>query len=85
MAEGNHSIVTEFILTGLTDKEELQLPLFLLFLGIYALTVVGNLGMITLILLSSHLHTPMYFSLPICPSLTSAIPLELPQKYWLAL
>jgi olfactory receptor len=53
--------VTEFILTGLTDKEELQLPLFLLFLGIYALTVVGNLGMITLILLSSHLHTPMYF------------------------
>ncbi|XP_029416253.1 olfactory receptor 150 [Nannospalax galili] len=63
MAEGNHSIVTEFVIAGLTGKPELQLPLFLLFLGIYMLTVLGNLGMIMLILLSSHLHTPMYFFL----------------------
>ncbi|XP_028722359.1 olfactory receptor 150-like [Peromyscus leucopus] len=63
MSEGNQSTVTEFILSGLTDKLELQLPLFLLFLGIYLLTVLGNLGMIILILLSSHLHTPMYFFL----------------------
>ncbi|VTJ92223.1 Hypothetical predicted protein, partial [Marmota monax] len=63
MAEGNHSLVTEFILAGLTDKPELQLPLFLLFLGIYVFTVVGNLGMITLIGLSTHLHTPMYYLL----------------------
>ncbi|XP_008824878.2 olfactory receptor 150-like [Nannospalax galili] len=63
MQEANHSTVTEFILAGLTDKPELQLPLFLLFLGIYVLTVLGNLGMIILILLSSHLHTPMYFFL----------------------
>ncbi|OBS67908.1 hypothetical protein A6R68_03552, partial [Neotoma lepida] len=58
MEERNDSMVTEFILSGLTDKPELQLPLFLLFLGIYLLTVLGNLGMIILILLSSHLHTP---------------------------
>uniref|UniRef100_A0A8C9P5T5 G-protein coupled receptors family 1 profile domain-containing protein n=1 Tax=Spermophilus dauricus TaxID=99837 RepID=A0A8C9P5T5_SPEDA len=63
MAQGNLSTVTEFILAGLTDKPELQLPLFLLFLGIYVFTVVGNLGMITLIGLSSHLHTPMYYLL----------------------
>ncbi|XP_041512804.1 olfactory receptor 150-like [Microtus oregoni] len=63
MAEDNQSIVTEFTLAGLTDKPELQLPLFLLFLGIYLLTVLGNLGMIILILLSSHMHTPMYFFL----------------------
>ncbi|CAH6862819.1 olfactory receptor 150 [Phodopus roborovskii] len=63
MSEGNHSRVTKFILAGLTDQPELQLPLFLLFLGIYLLTVLGNLGMIILILLSSHLHTPMYFFL----------------------
>ncbi|XP_051011773.1 olfactory receptor 150-like [Acomys russatus] len=63
MAEGNQSTVTEFILAGLTDKPELQLPLFLLFLSIYLFTVLGNLGMIILILLSSHLHTPMYFFL----------------------
>ncbi|XP_003472668.1 olfactory receptor 8G50-like [Cavia porcellus] len=63
MGEVNHSTVTEFILTGLTEKPELQLPLFLLFLGIYVFTVVGNLGMITLIGLSSSLHTPMYYLL----------------------
>uniref|UniRef100_A0A8C4L5T8 Olfactory receptor n=2 Tax=Equus asinus TaxID=9793 RepID=A0A8C4L5T8_EQUAS len=63
MDTGNHSIVTEFILAGLTDHAELQLPLFFLFLGIYVVTVVGNLGMITLIGLSSHLHTPMYYFL----------------------
>ena len=63
MAAGNHSSVTEFILAGLTEQSQLQLPLFLLFLGIYVVTVVGNLGMITLIGLSSHLHTPMYYFL----------------------
>ncbi|XP_043308105.1 putative olfactory receptor 8G3 pseudogene [Cervus canadensis] len=59
----NHSLLTEFILTGLTEQPQLQLRLFLLFLGIYVVTVMGNLGMITLIGLSSHLHTPMYYFL----------------------
>ncbi|XP_006992654.2 olfactory receptor 8G50-like isoform X2 [Peromyscus maniculatus bairdii] len=63
MGERNISTVTEFILSGLTDQPELQLPLFLIFFGIYLFTVLGNLGMIILILLSSHLHTPMYFFL----------------------
>ncbi|XP_004636566.1 olfactory receptor 150-like [Octodon degus] len=63
MAKGNLSVVTEFILAGLTERPELQLPLFFLFLGVYIFTVVGNLGMITLIGLSSHLHTPMYYLL----------------------
>nr|XP_048273093.1 olfactory receptor 8G1-like [Myodes glareolus] len=63
MAAGNHCIVDEFILTGLSKNPGLQLPLFLLFLGIYVVTVVGNLGMITLIGLSSYLHTPMYYFL----------------------
>uniref|UniRef100_A0A2K5KWB4 Olfactory receptor n=2 Tax=Cercocebus atys TaxID=9531 RepID=A0A2K5KWB4_CERAT len=63
MAAGNHSIVTEFILRGLTKRADLQLPLFLLFLGIYLVTMVGNLGMITLIRLNSQLHTPMYYFL----------------------
>eukprot|EP00073_Rattus_norvegicus_P018175 XP_003749230.4 PREDICTED: olfactory receptor 146-like [Rattus norvegicus] len=63
MEKGNRSTVTKFFLSGLTDQPELQLPLFLLFLGIYLLTVLGNLGTIILILLSSHLKTPMYFFL----------------------
>ena len=48
----NHSSVSEFILGGLTKCPELQLPLFLLFLGIYVVTVVGDLGMILLISIS---------------------------------
>nr|KAF6311897.1 hypothetical protein mPipKuh1_009093 [Pipistrellus kuhlii] len=63
MAAENASLVTEFILSGLTDWPGLQLPLFFLFLGFYLVTVVGNLGMITLIGLNSHLHIPMYFFL----------------------
>uniref|UniRef100_A0A8C9P6E5 Olfactory receptor n=1 Tax=Spermophilus dauricus TaxID=99837 RepID=A0A8C9P6E5_SPEDA len=63
MAMENDSSVTEFILMGLTDQPELQLPLFFLFLVNYAITVVGNLSLIHLICLNSHLHTPMYFFL----------------------
>ncbi|KAM4828078.1 olfactory receptor 8A1-like [Thomomys bottae] len=63
MATENRSAAAEFILGGLTHRPELQAPLFLLFLGIYVITVVGNVGMITLIGLSRQLHTPMYFFL----------------------
>ncbi|XP_076968057.1 olfactory receptor 8A1-like [Tamandua tetradactyla] len=63
MAAENHSTVTEFILGGLTNRPGLQLPLFLLFLGIYTVTMVGNLGMIMLILVNPQRHTPMYFFL----------------------
>nr|XP_051675149.1 olfactory receptor 8D2-like isoform X2 [Oryctolagus cuniculus] len=63
MAAPNHSSVTDFILEGLTNCPELQLPLFLLFLGVYVATVVGNLSMILLISLSSQLHSPMYYFL----------------------
>ncbi|XP_047549436.1 olfactory receptor 8B3 [Lutra lutra] len=59
----NDSSVTEFLLAGLTDHPELQQPLFFLFLMIYIVTVVGNLGLIILIGLNSHLHTPMYYFL----------------------
>uniref|UniRef100_A0A8D1LMH2 G-protein coupled receptors family 1 profile domain-containing protein n=1 Tax=Sus scrofa TaxID=9823 RepID=A0A8D1LMH2_PIG len=63
MAPGNGSFVTEFILLGLTDQPYLQLPLFFLFLVMYVVTVMGNLGLIILVVLNSHLHTPMYFFL----------------------
>ncbi|MBZ3879554.1 Olfactory receptor 8D1 [Sciurus carolinensis] len=63
MAIANHSSATMFVFLGLTQQPELQLPLFLLFLGIYVVTVVGNLGMILLIAASPELHTPMYYFL----------------------
>ncbi|XP_049993260.1 olfactory receptor 5B12-like [Alexandromys fortis] len=59
----NSTEVTEFILAGLTDDPELQLPLFIVFLLIYLSTVLGNVGMTGLILLDSRLHTPMYLLL----------------------
>ncbi|XP_007520761.1 olfactory receptor 8A1-like [Erinaceus europaeus] len=63
MARCNSSSVTEFVLEGLTHQPELQLPLFFLFLGIYVVTVVGNLGMVLLISFSPKLQSPMYFFL----------------------
>ncbi|XP_051002884.1 olfactory receptor 5B12-like [Acomys russatus] len=59
----NISAATEFFLVGLTDAPELQIPLFIIFTLIYLITLIGNLGMIMLILLDSRLHTPMYFFL----------------------
>ncbi|XP_037695447.1 olfactory receptor 5L1-like [Choloepus didactylus] len=63
MEEGNCSTVSEFILLGLSDLPELSIFLSLVFLLIYGVTVMGNLGMITVIQVSSQLHTPMYFFL----------------------
>ncbi|XP_028625927.1 olfactory receptor 5B2-like [Grammomys surdaster] len=59
----NLTEVTYFLLLGLTDDPGLQLPLFITFFLIYIITLVGNMGMILLILLDSRLHTPMYFFL----------------------
>ncbi|XP_027702546.1 olfactory receptor 5D18-like [Vombatus ursinus] len=59
----NQSSVVMIILLGFSDYPELQVPLFVLFLTIYAVTVVGNLGMIVIIRINPRLHTPMYFFL----------------------
>ncbi|XP_037377366.1 olfactory receptor 8J1-like, partial [Talpa occidentalis] len=63
MAPGNLTRVTEFILMGVSDRPHLQIPLFFVFLVIYGLTVAGNVGIITLTSVDSHLQTPMYFFL----------------------
>ncbi|KAK9410322.1 olfactory receptor [Crotalus adamanteus] len=60
---GNGSLVTEFILRGLTDDPQLQLILFVILFILYAITLLGNVGMIVLIRISPQLHTPMYFFL----------------------
>ncbi|XP_054827155.1 olfactory receptor 1019-like [Eublepharis macularius] len=63
MHKGNNSGITEFILLGFTDKPEMQLPLFVLFLFIYIITIIWNLGMILLICAEPTLQNPMYFFL----------------------
>eukprot|EP00079_Xenopus_tropicalis_P038949 XP_017952720.1 PREDICTED: olfactory receptor 187-like [Xenopus tropicalis] len=59
----NQTTVYMLVLTGLSDLPSLQLPLFLVFLLIYLMTLIGNLLVLLLIFTDSHLHTPMYFFL----------------------
>ncbi|KAG9467429.1 olfactory receptor 5AR1-like isoform X2 [Eleutherodactylus coqui] len=56
----NRSLVEEFILMGLTDRTELYLPFFTIFLLIYVITILGNVGIISLIKLDIRLQKPMY-------------------------
>ena len=63
MRRDNESTVSEFILLGLPIRAEEQGMYFALFLAMYLTTVLGNLLIILLIRLDSHLHTPMYFFL----------------------
>ncbi|XP_069837919.1 olfactory receptor 5AR1-like [Dendropsophus ebraccatus] len=56
----NKSVVTEFLICGFSDIENLQPVLFLIFLQIYVLTVLGNVVIITVIMWDVHLQKPMY-------------------------
>ncbi|XP_077688476.1 olfactory receptor 5V1-like [Eretmochelys imbricata] len=59
----NQTKVTEFILLGLSSDPQVQIFLFLVFLVIYLVTLVGNILIMLVIGADSHLHTPMYFFL----------------------
>ncbi|XP_011947771.1 PREDICTED: olfactory receptor 8H3 [Cercocebus atys] len=59
----NNTNVPDFILMGLSDSEEIQMALFMLFFLIYVITMLGNVGMILIIRLDLQLHTAMYFFL----------------------
>ncbi|XP_066484978.1 olfactory receptor 9S13-like [Tiliqua scincoides] len=59
----NHTVVPQFVLVGFQGQPQLQLALSFLFLLLYVITLVGNVGMISLITADSQLHTPMYFFL----------------------
>ncbi|KAM6148415.1 olfactory receptor 9S13-like [Erethizon dorsatum] len=56
----NFTRVSEFVLLGFRGGPGMQTMLFLIFLTLYAIAVVGNGGMIVLIRADAHLHTPMY-------------------------
>ncbi|XP_060111125.1 olfactory receptor 5V1-like [Heteronotia binoei] len=63
METDNKTAVTTFILLGFGNDSELQIPLFLVFLLIYSVTMVGNIIIIVLVITDHHLHIPMYFFL----------------------
>ncbi|XP_050998628.1 LOW QUALITY PROTEIN: olfactory receptor 6C74-like [Acomys russatus] len=59
----NHTRLTVFILAGLTDDPQWKVVLFIFLLLTYMLSITGNLTIITLTLVDTHLKTPMYFFL----------------------
>ncbi|XP_077017941.1 olfactory receptor 5T1-like [Tamandua tetradactyla] len=61
----NVTEITTFILMGFTDNIDLKVSLFLLFLAIYLFTLIGNLGLVVLVIGDSRLHNPMYYFLSV--------------------
>ncbi|XP_060100481.1 olfactory receptor 5V1-like [Heteronotia binoei] len=63
IAGGNQTQVMEFIFLGFSGISRGHTFLFLAFLAIYLITIIGNTTIVTLIQLDSRLHSPMYFFL----------------------
>ncbi|XP_077169600.1 olfactory receptor 10A7-like [Paroedura picta] len=61
----NFTRVTEFVLLGLSNHPELQVLLFIIFLLVYIIIMVGNMLIFIMILVNPSLHTPMYFFLKV--------------------
>ncbi|XP_058415193.1 olfactory receptor 6C2-like [Diceros bicornis minor] len=55
--------ITTFILLGLTDNPQLKIVVFIFLFVTYMLSVTGNLTIISLTFIDSHLKTAMYFFL----------------------
>ncbi|XP_055969242.1 olfactory receptor 7A10-like [Sorex fumeus] len=64
MESGNVTRNREFLLLGFSEEPEDQPLIFVLFLFMYLITVLGNLILILAVRSDLHLHTPMYFFLP---------------------
>ncbi|XP_053149145.1 olfactory receptor 2D3-like [Hemicordylus capensis] len=59
----NDTLPENFILTGLSRQPWVREVLFVIFLLLYLVTISGNGLIVVLIIMDSHLHTPMYFFL----------------------
>ncbi|XP_073510810.1 olfactory receptor 5AR1-like [Phyllobates terribilis] len=59
----NESSLRAFTFLGFGDQADLQIFLFLVFMFMYLITVIGNLAIILLIATDTHLHSPMYIFL----------------------
>ncbi|KAG8449812.1 hypothetical protein GDO86_016469 [Hymenochirus boettgeri] len=59
----NYTVVTEFILMAVTRNPYLRAMLFIAFLLLYLFTLLGNICIITVVLMNRNLHTPMYIFL----------------------
>ncbi|XP_021005635.1 olfactory receptor 12D2-like [Mus caroli] len=59
----NQTSVTEFLLLGVTDIQELNPILFVIFFTIYFVNITGNGAILMIVILDPRLHSPMYFFL----------------------
>ncbi|NWW90244.1 O14I1 protein, partial [Rhynochetos jubatus] len=83
----NSSSMTEFLLLAFSDRQDLQLLHFGLFLGIYLIALLGNGLLITAVACNHHLHTPMYFfllnlSLLDLGSISTTVPKAMANSLW---
>uniref|UniRef100_A0A8C5M2C1 Olfactory receptor n=1 Tax=Leptobrachium leishanense TaxID=445787 RepID=A0A8C5M2C1_9ANUR len=60
---GNYSTISEFILVGVTSDPTMQIFLYIFFTLVYIITILGNSGIVFIILIIPDLHSPMYFFL----------------------
>ncbi|XP_053316513.1 olfactory receptor 2B2-like [Spea bombifrons] len=63
MENENRTVIKEFILIGLSQDRRTQILLFVLFLFMYLLTILGNIVLICAVIANSRMHTPMYYFL----------------------
>ncbi|XP_006831978.1 PREDICTED: olfactory receptor 4F21-like [Chrysochloris asiatica] len=63
MGKLNDSVISEFVLLGLSSSWETRVFLTLTFSLLYLGIILGNLFILFLVILDSHLHSPMYFLL----------------------
>ncbi|XP_072478809.1 olfactory receptor 4K5-like [Notamacropus eugenii] len=63
MDGANSSMVSEFVLLGLSSSQELQLFFFVFFSLLYGMIILGNLLIIITVTIDARLHSPMYFLL----------------------
>ncbi|XP_004422018.1 PREDICTED: olfactory receptor 4K5-like [Ceratotherium simum simum] len=63
MDKSNCSVVSEFVLLGLSSSQELQLFFFVFFSVLYVVTALGNLLIIITVTSDNSLRSPMYFLL----------------------
>ncbi|KAM8924803.1 olfactory receptor 5AR1-like [Pelodytes ibericus] len=54
---------SRFSIQGFTDQQDLQVLIFITFLFLYTIILLGNVTIFSLIIWDSHLHTPMYMFL----------------------
>ncbi|XP_051847403.1 olfactory receptor 10A7-like [Antechinus flavipes] len=63
LPRNNQASVEEFILLGFSHVPKLEPLLFMLFLGMFIITMLGNGLIVLLTVVDAALHTPMYFFL----------------------